>query len=139
MEEFSRNALSGEPDALKELSPPEAEAARETEAVLTAPVTESEPEPPQAETVTPVAQAVPKAPESVSEAETPEAASAPVTQAVPETPDAQADTGDAPEAAETRKKPKGVPRKHPANKKTDKKGSRKPRKVALKPRNGKES
>ena len=64
-------------------------------------------------------------------------------ESVTETPDEpEADTVEPevkPEAAETRKKPKGIARKHPANKKTDKNGKRKPRKVALKSRNGKES
>ena len=110
----------------------------ETEDAESVPETEdaeSVPETENAESVTETEKPETEAAQSV--AETPDAADKAAS--VAETPDAQADTGDAPEAVETRTKTKGVPRKHPANKKTDKKGSRKPRKVALKPRNGKES
>ncbi|MBR0282161.1 MAG: glycosyltransferase [Oscillibacter sp.] len=133
----------------------DAESVPETEDAESVPETENaesvtETEKPETEAAQSVAETPDAADKAASVAETPDAAdkAASVTEtpdaadeaeSVTETPDAQADTGDAPEAVETRTKPKGVPRKHPANKKTDKKGSRKPRKVALKPRNGKES
>ena len=104
-------------------------------------VTPPEAQTPEAETDTPeesVTESEPDAPETEMEPDAPEADTDAdeTSESVTDAP--EADT-DAPQAVETRKKPKGIPRKHPANKKADKKGNHKPRKVALKPRNGKES
>ena len=118
------------PETEKTESVPETEAADKAESVTETPEAAAETQSDEAESVTEMTQAA-------DETQSIEAGS------VSETPDEpEADTN-APEASEskpeTRKKPKGVPRKHPANQKTDKNGKRKPRKVALKPRNGKES
>ena len=129
------------PEARKESGPEEPEADKEPERVAEPETAkESAPEEPEADKE-------PETPESDTDAETSESVTdAPETELAPEAdaetelaPEADTDAPEAPEAVETRKKPKGIPRKHPANKKADKKGNHKPRKVALKPRNGKES